>query len=193
MADTKVKKVAKKKPAQAAAATQGASIVAETVNADTLDQGMTTMTDTVKTVAAEAAEKATEFLKDAQAKAQDAFAKSGETAKDVLSFHKANAEAVVEAAKAAAAGLQTAAQDGAALTRKHWDDSVAHVKALTALRSPADLMKAQADFIRTQFDAGVAEVSKASEFGVKLAGDVIAPLQNRYAVVAEEVKARLAA
>jgi hypothetical protein len=67
------------------------------------------------------------------------------------------------------------------------------VKALTALRSPADLMKAQADFIRTQFDAGVAEVSKASEFSVKLAGDVISPLQNRYAVVAEQVKARLAA
>ena len=52
---------------------------------------------------------------------------------------------------------------------------------------------AQADFIRTQFDAGVAEVSKASEFSVKLAGDVISPLQNRYAVVAEQVKARLAA
>jgi phasin family protein len=193
VADTKVKKVAKKKPAQAAAAAPGASIVAETVNSDTLDQGMTTMTDTVKTVAAEAAEKATEFLKDAQAKAQDAFAKSGETAKDVLAFHKANAEAVVESAKAAAAGLQTAAQDGVALTRKHFEDSVSHVKALTALRSPADLMKAQADFVRTQFDAGVAEISKASEFGVKLAGDVIAPLQNRYAVVAEQVKARLAA
>ncbi len=193
MADTKVKKVAKKKPAQAAAAAQGASIVAETVNSDTLDQGMTSMTDTVKTVAAEAAEKATEFLKDAQTKAQDAFAKSGETAKDVLAFHKANAEAVVESAKAVAAGLQTAAQDGVALTRKHFEDSVAHVKALTALRSPADLMKAQADFVRTQFDAGVSEISKASEFGVKLAGDVIAPLQNRYAVVAEQVKARLAA
>ena len=194
MADTKPNKVAKKKIAPVEAApTAPEAVTVEPVFAETIDQGISTMTDTVKTAAAEAAEKTTEFLKDAQSKAKEAFAKSGETAKDVLAFHKANAEAIVESAKVAAAGAQTAAQDAVALTRKHFEDSVAHVKALTALRSPADLMKAQADFVRTQFDAGVSEISKASEFGVKLAGDVIAPLQNRYAVVAEQVKARLAA
>lgn len=203
MAEAKTKKKAK-----AASAPAGAKVVAtpsivevqaeaapaaDAISSETFDQGVNTMTDTVKNVAAEAAEKATEMLKGVQEKAKAAFEKSGEVAKDTLAFHKANAEALVESAKVVANGAQTAAQDGAALARKNWDNSVEHFKALAAVRSPGDFLKLQSDFVRTQFDAGVSEVSKASEFTVKLAGDVIAPLQNRYAVVAEGVKARFAA
>jgi phasin family protein len=163
---------------------------AETVNSN---EGTKTMTDTVKNFAATVSEKASAALKGVQAKAQDAFAKTGEVSKDVLAFHKSNAEAIVESAKVAAGGLQTAAQDGAALTRKNWDASVAHVKALTAVTSPAEFLKLQGEFARHQFDGAVAELTKASEFAVKLTGEVVSPLQNRYAVVAEDVKARLAA
>jgi phasin family protein len=158
-----------------------------------LNEGTKTMTDTVKNFAATVSEKASAALKGVQAKAQDAFAKTGEVSKDVVAFHKSNAEAIVESAKVAAGGLQTAAQDGAALTRKNWDASVAHFKALTAVTSPSEFLKLQGEFARHQFDGAVAELSKASEFAVKLSGEVISPIQNRYAVVSEEVKARLAA
>ncbi len=126
------------------------SKIAEAVVAETKsDEGTKTMTDTVQTKAAEIAEKATEFFKGAQAKAQEAFAKSGETAKEVAGFHKANAEAVIESAKVAATGIQTAAKDSATLARKNFDVTVAHAKALTEVRSPTDFFKMQGEFIRT--------------------------------------------
>lgn len=193
-----VKTVKKAKVAKAQRA-ETPVLVAETLVADAVvaetkfDEGTKTMTDTVKTKTAEIAEKATEFFKGAQAKAQEAFAKSGETAKEVAGFHKANAEAVIESAKVAATGIQSAAKDSAALARKNFDATVAHAKALTEVRSPSDFLKMQGEFIRTQFDASVAEMGKASEFAVKFAGEVASPLQNRYAVVSEQVKARLAA
>ncbi len=36
-------------------------------------------------------------------------------------------------------------------------------------------------------------MSKSTEFSLKLMGDIFQPIQNRYSVVAEEVKSRLAA
>ena len=72
-------------------------------------EGFADMTNTVKTAAADAGEKITEVLKDVNVKAKDAFAKSGAVAKDVVEFHKANLEAVVESGKLAAKGAQTVA------------------------------------------------------------------------------------
>ena len=67
------------------------------------------------------------------------------------------------------------------------------MKSLAAMQSPVDLMKAQAEFARSQFDAVVADFSKSTEFYMKLAGEIAQPLQNRYAAATEQLKARFAA
>ncbi len=165
-----------------------------------IEEGSTRMTDTVKQVeetvkkaTAEAGEKATAMFKDMTAKAKEAFEKSGETTKEVVAFHKANFEALVESGKVAAKGAQTAAQTAADYGRKNWDATTAHVKAVAAVKSPTDALKLQSDFVRGQFDGAVAEMSKSTEFYLKLAGDVFAPIQNRYSVAADQLKTRLAA
>ena len=151
------------------------------------------MTDTVKTAAADLSEKATTFFKDAQEKAKEAFAKSGDMAKEVTAFHKGNLDAVVESAKAAAAGAQEAAKEVAEGSKKNWEEGVAHLKALTSVSSPSEFLKLQGEYARHRFDAAVADMGKVTQFATKLSGEVIAPLQNRYAVVTEDMKARLAA
>jgi phasin family protein len=113
--------------------------------------------------------------------------------KDVVAFNKANVEAFVEAGKVAYAGSQTATKDAVELTRKNWDATVAHGKALTAVKSPTEFIKAQSDFARAQLDAAVAQTSKSTEFTLKLFGEIMQPLQNRYAVAADQIKARMAA
>lgn len=184
------KAAAKKSPARRKAI--AASAVAPATKTLS-DEGYAKMTETVKNAAAEAAEKATSMFKDLQARAQDAFGKTGEFAKDAVEFNKANLEAVVELTKIAANGAQTATQRTAELARKNWDVSTAHLKALAGVKSPMDFFKLQGDFARSQFDAAVAELSKSSEFTIKLAGDVAQPVQNRVAVVTEQLKARMAA
>ncbi len=163
-------------------------------------QGDMKMTDTVKDVqdtmtkvAAETAEKATSFAKDAGAKIKEALGKTGETAKEVFEFSKANAEAVVESGKVAAKAAQQVTEHNVSLARKNWETGTAHVKALAAVKSPTDFLKLQADFTKAQADATVAEFSKATEFATKLFGEIVAPLQNRYAVASEQVKTRFAA
>lgn len=165
---------------------------AETVFSKPIE-GIADMTDTVKTAAAEAGEKITEALKGASVKAKEAFAKSGVVAKEVVEFHKANLGAVVESTKVAAKGAQTVAERAVETGRTNWEATTAHGKALTSVKAPADFFQLQTEFARKQFDAAVAEFSKNTEFGLKLAGDVIAPIQNRYAVVVDQFKARIAA
>ena len=138
-------------------------------------EGVHTMTDNFKNTAAEVGTKATAF------------------GKDVVEFSKANFEAVVESGKVAAKGAQAAAQHAVEMGRKNWETTSAHVKAVTGVKAPADFFQLQTEFARKQFDAAVADFSKNTEFGLKLVGDVVAPIQNRYAVVVDQVKARMAA
>jgi phasin family protein len=163
-------------------------------------KGTKTMTDTFKAVqdtvtktAADASEKATVMFKDVNVRAKKAFEQSGELTKDIVEFNKANLEAAVEAGKLAAKGAQTAAQKAIELGKKNWEATSAHAKAVAGVKAPADFFTMQNEFARTQFDSAVSEMSKSTEFYLKLAGEVVAPLQNRYAVVVDQVKARMAA
>lgn len=158
------------------------------------------MTDTVKQVeetmkkaTAEFSEKATEALKDVNSRAKAAFEKVGTLTKDATEFNKANIEALVESAKIAAKGAQTAAQAAAEYGRKNFEATSALVKSAAAVKSPTDLFKLQGDFARSQFDGAVAEMSKSSERYLKLVGEIFQPIQSRYSVAAEEIKSRLAA
>jgi phasin family protein len=127
-------------------------------------------------------------LNDLTARAKTAFEKSGETVKDVAAFSKGNVEAVVESAKIAAKGTQTVAQNAADYGRANFDATAAMLKTAAAIKSPADLFTLQSDFARSQFEGAVAEISKSSEFALKLAGEIFQPMQNRYAVAVEKVK-----
>ena len=151
------------------------------------------MTDTVKNVATDASEKATAAFKDVSVRAKDLMSKGGEMTKDVMEFNKANLEAVVASGKIAAKGAQTAAQHAVEIGKKNWETTSAHAKAIAAVRAPADFFQMQTEFARKQFDMAVAEMSKNTEFTLKLAGEVVSPIQNRYAVIVDQVKSRMAA
>ena len=148
---------------------------------------------TMKKATAEAGEKVTELFKDITTRAKSAVEKATELSKDAVEFNKANLEAFVEAGKIAAKGTQSVAQNAAEFSRKNFEATTAMLKSAAAVKSPTELFKLQGDFARSQFDGAVAEMSKSTEFSLKLMGEVFQPLQNRYSVVAEEMKTRLAA
>jgi phasin family protein len=59
---------------------------------------------------------------------------------------------------------------------------------MAAVKSPTELMKLQADYFRSSFDALVAQTSRTTEAQLKLAGEIAQPLQNRFALAAEKLK-----
>jgi hypothetical protein len=149
--------------------------------------------DTIKTSTAKLAEKATGAFNDMQVRAKEAFASTGDLAKDAIAFQKSNLEALTTASKIAAASVSEGASASMAFNKKSWEATTAHAKAMTAVRSPTAFFDLQRTFATKQIEAMTAELPKVSAFWMKLASDVAAPLQQRVVKASEEVQARLAA
>ena len=79
-------------------------------------------------------------------------------------------------------------QDAAEFGRKQFEEATAAFKTLATVKSPTEFLKLQSDFVRSSFDALVAETSRSTETVLKLAGEVAQPISNRFAVAAEKMK-----
>lgn len=129
------------------------------------------------------------FLTDMNDRAKASFEKSQKFAAEFGDFNKGNVEAIVESGKIAAKGFETLGQDNADYTRKSFEGLTATVKSLGSVKSPTDFFKLQGDYMRSAFDAAVAQTSKNTEAFIKLASDAAQPISNRFAVAVEKAKA----
>lgn len=155
------------------------------------DAPMTTETLTKPFEAiAPAVEKATA---DMTAKVKDMMEKNMKSMTDMTEFAKGNVEAMVESAKAAAAGAETLTTHFVETSKKSVEEAQAAFKTMTSAKTPNELMAAQNEFAKAQFDKAVANMSHFSETWMKLAGDVVQPISSRMAVAAETVKKSIAA
>ncbi|MDO7841664.1 phasin family protein [Sphingomonas immobilis] len=151
-----------------------------------LQKEKTIMATTFNTAAA--TDKAQAFFGEANERAKAAFEKSTKLFEEMNEFSKGNLEAVVESGKIAAKGLETLGQDAAEYTRKQFEGATAIAKSFASVKSPTELFKLQSDYLRSSFDALVAESSKTTEAMLKLAGEVAQPISNRVSLAAEKVK-----
>ena len=152
-------------------------------------KGFKTMNDTVKKFADEAKTRTEALTADFQAKSKEALAKTSKLAEEAVEFNKANVEALVEAGKIAAKGIETLGQEGVTYARKSFEDTTAALKGYTAVKTPADFFKLYAENSKKAFDAAVAQTSKTSELVVKLTNDSFAPISNRVSVITSKMKA----
>ncbi|KQZ73107.1 phasin [Sphingopyxis sp. Root214] len=152
-------------------------------------KGFKTMNDTVKKFADEAKTRTEALTADFQAKSKEALAKTSKLAEEAVEFNKANVEALVEAGKIAAKGIETLGQEGVTYARKSFEDTTAALKGYTSVKTPADFFKLYAENSKKAFDAAVAQTSKTSELVVKLTNDSFAPISNRVSVITSKMKA----
>ena len=166
----------------AAAATKPAAPVAAIA---TKDETMTDINQTAEQITA----KAQTVFADVNDRAKGAMDKGQKLAGEMNDFGKGNLEAMVESAKIAARGFETLGQEAAAYAKQSFERTSATVQQMAAVKSPTELMKLQSDFVRTSFDAMVAEGSRSTEMMLKLAGEIVQPISNRLALAADKVKA----
>jgi phasin family protein len=166
-----------------------------TVAQNPIAKGIDTMTDTAEKMTSEtkaAAQtvtaKAKDFFADMQVKATETAEKAKKLATDAGEFSKANAEAMIEAAKIAAKGAQEMGQTNLAYAKTNFEEMQVAVKEITAVKSPTDFVKLQGEFARKGFDTAVAQTSKNTEAMVKLMSDMFQPISNRFAVATELFK-----
>ncbi|PAX07438.1 phasin family protein [Sphingomonas lenta] len=103
-------------------------------------------------------------------------------------FTKGNIEALVESGRIAAKGFEAMGQEAVDYARRSFETMTSNMRALASAKSPTEFARLQADFARAAFDQAVAETSRSTEAMLKLAGEIVQPISNRVAVVADRVK-----
>ena len=152
--------------------------------APTLDTMKTNMTAQTEQVVAQS-KAAYEQM---STKAREAIEKSVKSIDEFTTFARGNVEAMMASNRAATQGLETIAHQIADVSRKHFEATTAAARSMTAVKTPNELMQLHSDFTKTQFDSAVTEFSKLSETMVKVMGEVVEPLSNRFAVAVDKVK-----
>ena len=200
-----VKPVARKKAAvakRAIAATSKAAPTKITSAGKTLTnaKGNTRMNDTVTKVqetaqkmTADATARAGEMFGDMSARAKTVMEKGSKGLEEMVEFSKGNLEAVVASGRVAAKGVQDIAKYSAEYGRKSIEDANATAKKFAAVKSPTEFFALQSEVAKSNLDAFVGEASKFTEGYMKLMGEIMQPMQNRYAVAVEKVKTVVAA
>lgn len=116
---------------------------------------------------------------DLQARAKAAFDKGAAMTADMTTFQKDNLEALVEAGKVLAAGMQELGRGVMDDARTAAQTATADVKAMAAIKSPTELFQLQGEIMRRNLDAMVAKGSHTTEAMTKLANEMFAPLTSR--------------
>ncbi|MEH3035078.1 MAG: phasin family protein [Sphingomonas adhaesiva] len=147
------------------------------------------MNETVTNIADKAQDQARTMFAQANEQTRSTMEKGKKVAEDMAEFGKGNVEAIVESARIAAKGIESFGKDSAAFARARYESTAETVRAMASVKSPTELMQLQADYVRSAFDAIVAEASRSTEASLKLAGEIAAPLQNRLAIATDKIKA----
>ncbi len=108
------------------------------------------------------------------------------TAEDIVAFNQANLEALVQSGQIWAAGLQDLSQTFAATAQAQFDEALATVKALAAVKSLKDAVDLQTSLAKASLEKAVTETSKLTDASVKLTEKAMAPLTARVTLAVEK-------
>jgi phasin family protein len=154
-----------------------------------------TTQETVKSTVSQLSKTAEEAVANGKAameqitvKSKEAVEQSMKSLDEMTEMARGNVEALLASARAASAGIEAIASHVADLSRTRFEEASTAMKAMTAAKTPTELMQLQSDFAKGQFDAAVGEFSKMTEMMVKLAGEVMEPVQNRIAIATDKLK-----
>jgi len=112
---------------------------------------------------------------------------------DLQATSKANVEALVESSTIAAKGAEDLSREVVAFSQSVLDKSITTGKALLTAKSLQEVVELQNSFLKSSFDAFVAEATRIQELSVKVTNDALAPLSTRVSATVETLKKPLAA
>jgi phasin family protein len=168
------------------------TIAAITEGSKTMNETVAKAQETAKKFTVDASERVQALFGEVSERAKGAYEKSVKLGEELTDFQKGNVEAIVESSKLAAKAAESLGQEAADYARKSFESSSAAFKTFASAKSPTELFKLQSDYMKSSFDAAVAESSKVTEAWLKLAGEITQPLSNRFAVAVEKAKTNAA-
>lgn len=146
---------------------------------------------------ADAAEQARSTSEEMMRQGQQAFQQASERSREAMdrgmkaldefnATARGNADAWLASSRAAAQGLEQIVQQAAEFSRKTFESATAAMRTMAQARTPTDVMSAQNDFAKQQFDHLVGEFSRLTETMMKVTTQVFEPIQNQMAESAQK-------
>jgi phasin family protein len=121
-----------------------------------------------------------------QAEVSTHMDKTIKSAEDFVAFGQGNVEAVLKSSQILATGLQDLGKHFAATAQAQIDETVANVKALSAVKSLKEAVDLQTSLAKAAIEKALAETGKITDVSLKLAEQVSAPLTARMTVAVEK-------
>lgn len=138
--------------------------------------------------ATKAADRTRDLMADTQGSMKAAMEKSAKIAEGMVELGRGNLEAMVESGRIAMTGMQSLGRQWADSARTQMEGSTDTLRKFAAVKSPAEFASLQSEVARAQMDSFVAQASALTEVYMKLMGEAMQPLQNRYSVAVEKAK-----
>ncbi|MHB9880092.1 phasin family protein [Pacificimonas sp. ICDLI1SI03] len=182
------KTVAAKKPAAAGLRARATEPTKSEPNRTSKMAEATNPTENMKAQTETAMNQSKVAVEEMTAKSRDAMERGVKAMEEVGGFARGNVEALVEASKVYVEGTQSIVRDQAEFAKKSVEDLSANMQKISSVKNPNEVMQVQSEFMRGQFDQMVSQTSTMTERMFRLAGEVMAPLQNRMAVAGEKFK-----
>lgn len=110
-----------------------------------------------------------------------------------IELGKGNVEALIKSSTIFAEGIQELAKAALAVNQAAFEEGIANARALASVKSVREAVELQTGFAKTVFEKFVAETSKLSEQGTKLAERAFAPVAERVNVTVASFGKPLAA
>ena len=134
------------------------------------------------------ADAASQGLKDIQTEVTGGLKQAAGMARTYVDVQRTALETVVKASQIYGEGLQNLAARAAEVNRAQFEDTMAHLKALTGVKSVKDALSLQAEFARAAASRALSETSTFMDDYLKVTGQALAPVTARVREAAEKVK-----
>jgi len=190
VAAPKVEKIEKaaEKVTESVAATVQATTEAATSRFKDIEAQVKTAAEKAQAQVKTATEKAKAQFEQAQAQMKSAAEKAGETAKAAMTAQRSAVETVVKAGQIYGEGLQGLVTHAAEVNRVQFDETMAHLRALTSVKSVKQAVELQSKFARSTASRFLTEGSSFVEDYLKVAHQALSPVTAKAREAAEKVK-----
>lgn len=149
---------------------------------------------TLKPKAIETAETVTAAVtngaEQAQTQIKAGYEKAFATAEQFARFQQGNFEAMMKASQIFAAGLQDITKHLTTQAQASFEESSATLRALSSVKSLKEAFDLQSNFAKATLEKAMAESTKLTETGMKLAEQAAAPLTARVNAAVETFTTR---
>jgi len=112
---------------------------------------------------------------------------------EVATMNKTSMDAYVKSSNIFVKGVEDLGKAYFAFAQTTAESNAAAAKKLMTAKTINDVVDIQADIARTGFDSWVAESTKMSEMGMKVANEAIEPIQAQFTAVVEKMTKPVAA